>query len=757
VATVAPESDSLDAGTLAPEDGLDSEHEQEPLSDEMEAALLSLTRRFDDQERQAQNWAIATVWKRRMMERGFADATCSSDSREFQVSPTPGVGLAPAGYDSETVERAPVHRSYNVFLARERTWAASFSQTPPGLRFEPRDPENPDDIAGAEAANTMRRVIEKFNPPRKLAQKAGRLCWTDGRIVAHVDFVRDAQRFGVGADGEPKGREVIELHGMLESKVPIVCQSAHLFPYVKLEDDLDETIVKGMYPDVADKIGGESASSTADATFARLARITCAEGQGGARGVGDAAKHLVTRSRWWLRPEAFNGAGDEDMRKALRERYPQGCRLVYVGTVLADERPECMDDHIAVMHAMDGDGQARPSVGDPMMDPQRVTNELLGLIEETFRYVVPTTLVDDNLIDVDAIQEQQAAPGSFIPVEKSPNTPIGECVHETSAAQVPPEMMGMIEQLIGPLADHLSSTPPVLAGASMEDQNTARGYAMARDQALGVIGLTWQPYCEFYAQVMGQAVKIAGQSREAKPLTALVAAETGRSTESVTLDVGDLKGDFVCMPETDANFPEGYTARSNKIMMLLNNAAASPAVAKLLMQPDNQALLLDAIGVEGLVDESVVGRNNQLAEIEEMEHASPVPNPEYAQWEQAVALAQQTQQAPQPAPPPPPKFFSSVPIDVDFDDHESHFAECVRWINSAAGQEARKNSQNWFADVKQHALAHRQVIQQLAQQNQPKPKPPAEVIAFKDVAAVDPAAAQQMLRQAQIEPGQPAA
>lgn len=757
MANAALGSDPADAGGLAPDDGEEAaqDQDQEPLSDEMEAALLSLTRRFDDQERQAQNYAIVTVWKRRMMERGFADATCSSDSRQFQVSPAPDVGLAPAGYGSETVERAPVRRSYNVFMSRGRVWTAAFSQTPPGLRFEPRDPENPDDIGGAMAANIMRRVVEKFNPPRKLAQKAGRLSWTDGRVIAHVDFVRDEQRFGTGADGKPKGREVIELYGVLESKVPIVCQSMDLFPYVKLEDDLDETIVKGMYPEVADKIGGESASATADATFARLARITCAEGQGSTQGSGDAAKYLVTRSRWWLRPEAFYGAGDADMRQALLDRYPQGCRLTYVGTVLADERPECMDDHIAVMHAMDGDGQARPSIGDPMMDPQRVTNELLSLVEETFRYVIPTTLVDDNLIDVDSIQEQQAAPGSFVPVEKSPGSPISECVHETSAAQVPPEMMGMIEQLIGPLADKLSSTPPVLAGASMPDQNTAHGYAMARDQALGVIGLTWQPYCEFYAQVMGQAVKIAGQSREAGPLTALVAAESGRSTESVTLDVGDLKGDYVCVPETDANFPEGYTARSNKIMMLLNNAAASPTVARLLTQPDNQALLLDAIGVEGLVDESVAGRNNQLAEIQEMKDSGPVPNPAYAQWMQAAAAAQQ---AGQPAPgQPPPQFFSSVPIDVDFDDHEAHFAECARWINAAAGQDARKNAPNWFADVKLHALAHRQVIQQRAQQNQPKPKPPAEVIAFKDVAAVDPAAAQQMLRQAQIEPGQPAA
>src|SRR6185312_8867791 len=747
-------ADAPEPGELAPADG-EAVEEQEPLTEDQEAALLSLVRRFDDQERHAQNWAIITVWKRRMMERGFADAACSADSREFQVSPAPEIGLAPSGVGGDTVSRPPVRRSYNVFASRERTWAAAFSQTPPGLRFEPADPDNPDDVAGAEAANTMRRIIEKFNPPRKLAQKAARLCWTDGRLIAVTEFVRDAQRYGVDRNGKPQGREEIRLYGVLESKVPIVCDDPRLFPYVKIEDDLDETVAKAMYPEVAAKITDAGALTTADAPFARLARITCAEGQGNGRGGGSASKYLRTRSRWWLRTEAFYGVSDEAMRASLLERYPSGCRLTYFGSTLADERPECMDEHIAVMHALDGDGQARPSVGDAMMHPQRVTNELLGLVEETFRYVIPMTLVDDNLIDTDAIQDMQAEPGDFIPVEKTPGTPVSECVHETSPANVPPELMGMLEQLIGPLADKLSSTPPVLGGASMENQDTARGYALARDQALGVIGLTWQPYRDFYAESMGQAVRLAGISRDAGPLKALVAAASGRSVETVSLDIGDLRGNFVCVPETDANFPEGYTARSNKIMMLLNNAAASPAVSKLLMQPDNQALLLDAIGVEGLVDESVVGRNNQLAEIQEMEGAKPVPNPAYAEWVMQAQIAQ-AQGEPFEAP-APPQFFTSVPIDPDFDDHEAHFAECVRWINSAAGQEARRSDPGMVANVKLHAQAHKQVLQQQQEQQKPPQKPPAKVIAYKDVAAEDPTAAGQMLQQAGLTPGQPAA
>ena len=227
----------------------------------------------------------------------------------------------------------------------------------------------------------------------------------------------------------------------------------------------------------------------------------------------------------------------------------------------------------------------------------------------------------------------------------------------------------------------------------------------------------------------------------------------GRRNETVSLQIGDLKGNFLCFPESDANFPEGYTARSNKIMNLLNNAGQSPLMAPLLLQPDNQALIRDAIGVEGLVVPGADARNKQLTEIAEMESESPVPNPAFTQWQQAAQLAQQAGQPPQGAPPDP--LVSSVPIDPDFDDNEAEAEECSRWLNSPAGQEAKRSKVQWFLNVRLHAMAHKQAVKDQAAQSAPKPKPPGESINFKDVAAADPGAATQMLEQAGLRPTPP--
>ena len=55
---------------------------------------------------------------------------------------------------------------------------------------------------------------------------------------------------------------------------------------------------------------------------------------------------------------------------------------------------------------------------------------------------------------------------------------------------------------MGPIAQFLTGLFPAVFGGEMETQKTASGYAMARDQALGRLGLVWRRLKAFYADVM---------------------------------------------------------------------------------------------------------------------------------------------------------------------------------------------------------------------------------------------------------------
>ena len=154
------------------------------------------------------------------------------------------------------------------------------------------------------------------------------------------------------------------------------------------------------------------------------------------------------------------------------------------------------------------------------------------------------------------------------------------------------------------------------------------------------------------------------------------------------------RGGFLCKAVTDQNFPESYTDKSNKWMMIWQQAEKNPAglSAQLLALPDNQAALQDAAGID-LEIPGKDARDRQLAEWELMQPKKggdgPIPD-EQATQKAADARQQQAQQvvdtvapgtqAP-PIPPQPEIQQSSVPTRVG-DDHIAHARECVRILNS---------------------------------------------------------------------------
>src|SRR5207302_3885673 len=73
---------------------------------------------------------------------------------------------------------------------------------------------------------------------------------------------------------------------------------------------------------------------------------------------------------------------------------------------------------------------------------------------------------------------------------------------QPAPAQVPPDMLRHQQDLIGPIAQFLTGLFPAVFGGEMENVKTASGYAMARDQALGRLGLVWRRLKTFYCDLM---------------------------------------------------------------------------------------------------------------------------------------------------------------------------------------------------------------------------------------------------------------
>jgi len=288
----------------------------------------------------------------------------------------------------------------------------------------------------------------------------------------------------------PNGQEVITIVGGLELKTPPWAGEMHEYPYLQWNMEVHQARLRAAYPHAADKIGPPVASGTQE--YERLARLAQSQGGPLTEG-GDFNINLITFQRTWLRPWAFFALDDKALRDELLQLFPDGAYVAFAGDAYCESRNENMDDHWRVLHALPGDGSSgRPALGDSLVSVQERFNTLSNLQIETYEYGIPPIYADSEVLDFDSLQSQTAEPGAHYPARAKPGQSLAAGFFQPEAAQVPPDLAQHAASLMGPVAQFLTGAFPALFGGAMSNNDTAAGYSMARDQAMGRIGLVWR-------------------------------------------------------------------------------------------------------------------------------------------------------------------------------------------------------------------------------------------------------------------------
>ncbi len=115
---------------------------------------------------------------------------------------------------------------------------------------------------------------------------------------------------------------------------------------------------------------------------------------------------------------------------------------------------------------------------------------------------IPPIYADPQVLDFDALANQTAEPAAHYPARSRPGQPLAAGFFQPAPAQVPPDLVRHQQELMGPVSQFLTGLFPAVFGGEMESQKTASGYAMARDQALGRLGLVWRRIENIYSDVM---------------------------------------------------------------------------------------------------------------------------------------------------------------------------------------------------------------------------------------------------------------
>jgi hypothetical protein len=537
------------------------------------------------------------------------------------------------------------------------------------------------------------------------------ICRNCGASLGPEHF-KPAERVAVplvtGVRRVANGQEVISVVGGLELNTPVWANEMHEYPYLQWSMEVHRAKLKASYPHAADKIqmGGPQ---SADEVYARASRVAISQGLPTTH-PGDALFNLVTFSRTWIRPWAFYAIEDKAIRDALLALFPDGCYVAFAGDTYCESRSQAMDDCWRVMHALPGDGQNRPSVGDALVQIQERYNTLSNIQAETYEYGIPPIYADPQVLDFDALSNQTAEPAAHYPARARPGQPLAAGFFQPAPAQVPPDLVRHQQELMGPVAQFLTGLFPAVFGGEMENVKTASGYAMARDQALGRLGLVWRRLKQFYSDVMLLSVDCFRKNRPEDAEIPILGP--GGEFESRWIRLADLKGNIQAYPESDETFPRLKSQQRGVIQQLMSSS--DPLIQQALADPANIGFVKSVLGLSDLVVPGEDSRNKQLREIEILLHSAPIvleargTRQEAGNGEKVAGDGGQV--VGQTLTPETYNLTPSVPVDLLFDNHAVELEECRRWANSDAGQVARIENPAGFANVRTHAEAHLRAI-----------------------------------------------
>jgi hypothetical protein len=697
--------------------------------------LRRLCQKIAQQDQFARIEEVKRAAEQRFYWRSMFDV-CWNENQGSWVQPSVLSGLSPLASRESDSGDVELHYPINIYQSFGRGHICVVSE-PWKIRMEATKVAAPDALRVSSAADTMREQIEAQNSIKDFRMDASRLSYTDGRTSLYSRWVTDGARFGyedeahddeadegVGEGGNPpekkpripKGGEVLDAYGVLESKVPITARRTAKFDFRQLAFEVGAGSAKSMFPWVAKRLQGGS-PGPGEYAFDRTTRIAITQGLRMLQQTGDTVSQLMTWERDWIRPSYFTEIDNEEDRKWFEDNYPDGALVEWIGTTYCRSRNESMDDHWVDIYPLPGDGQATPSCGAIIMPVQDALLDLTDLIMERSMKSIPAIWCNKNAgINLQAISKQKAGPGAHYSMELEPAQIAEQQFYAEPAPQVPANEPDMFNWLSSTGPQSLTGLYPAALGESDPSNSTLGGIKLLQAASKGQSGVAWSAFREGYAKSMMQLIRIGAYYRAADQ------DDEGKVRVNDTLiDLEDLRdGNWNCVPDGDESYPNTHSERKEAMTELL----AQPWGAQLIASsPKNMAIAKDLCGLQDLEVPDADTEEDQLTAIKQMLEEPPIPTPAFQQYQMAVKVAAMTGQPPPPPPPDEVLFESSMPIDPEVDDAKASHTVLQNWLRSDVGKQAKLDKPEGYKNVRLRMIAYKKQMQaeqqaQMQQQTQ---------------------------------------
>ena len=382
------------------------------LSKDAEGALMQLDILATKTDVAARRFEVEQAWEALHFDRGYQHLLRGKQGG--WILPGQASGYGPASQrNNNTIYDT------NIYGSKADIIVAALSREVPKVEFFPANPEYGPDIVAAEEADKFKDIWARNNNLHALLVDCARIFWNEDRVLAWTRYELNGQLYGFEGENEeepvvpedilnppegtntgqegleevqeqldspiegeqneedvnqeipaepqkrPRGREVTNLFGKLDHKVPIAVDSIKDMQFIQLYQDLDVAIAKAYAPWIAEKIHPGS-DGNSEEELDRIARENVRQAVLGAYVTGDSLQRHTVVKHTWFRPSMFMDEKVSDVVRAeLLENFPNGALLVKVGANYAFSRNESMDAHLAIAHPFSGKGQNRRSLATP--------------------------------------------------------------------------------------------------------------------------------------------------------------------------------------------------------------------------------------------------------------------------------------------------------------------------------------------------------------------------------------------------------
>lgn len=643
-----------------------SDPNNEKLSDELQAALLEIVRKCEQEDSWVRKQQIREWKKHERFWHGIQYIYWSETTQDW-LSPVDT--RVDGRTDEEHREEAdgPFYDYViNIYRAYGESIIAALAAQVPTVRFPPDDADSDDDQLTSKVYGQIADLIQRHNKAKLLLLKTLLCLWNQG-IVAAYHCPKSDKAYGMMkvpqyGDGmacpecdyqskdtteqtcpncmtppngmpsqpvqlqpqsvvtdyveSPKTRVSLEVYGPLFVKVSHWAQSQKDFGYLALSVDQPKSYLKDLFPNIRTKI--ESNANQAD-QYEKIGRAP----SNFTFTVNDNSE-LLTLRRVWLRTWQFEIL-EEDQRGTideLKKLYPDGCYVCFVGDVYAESRSECLDAHWTIGKAGLSQYIHSDALGKPLIPLQEIKNVTKNLTLETVEQGIATVFADPQVLNFDDYSRHELRPGTYVPASKRVGERLADAFYEGPKATLSKEVP-VLEEANERDSQFVTGGFPSIYGGQIEGSSrTAAEYDMSRQMALQRLSICWALLNSWWAETMEKCVRlfvknvVSDERYVVKDKNNYVNVWIRRA--DLTGKVGEVE------PEGADSFPVTLAQKQSLLLKLvgLNNEFLNAAI----FDVQNRPLVADAFGFPEFKLPQENQRLKQVKEIQQMvDQGMPVP------------------------------------------------------------------------------------------------------------------------------------